>query len=197
MRAERYVARVFHHVGQEVAEHRILERVQLDVALPNGTGALDVALRVSVEHVLQQFGRHFVHMLEADDRPRYARFDPDPDRALGDVLGKVAYAFEIAGDADRAYDFTQVHRHRLPSGDGEDRLLLDLALQGVEAGVGGDDLLREPGVGAGQRIHRVDYHLLRDAAHFGDAALERAEFIIIGLDGVIDHWSCSLSRIGG
>jgi len=73
---------------------------------------------------------------------------------------------------------------------------LAAALQGVESGVGGDDLLREPDVGAGQRIHRVDYHLLRDAAHFGDAALERAEFIIVGLDGVIDHWSCSLSRIG-
>jgi hypothetical protein len=92
--------------------------------------------------------------------------------------------------------FAQVHRHRLPPGDGEDRLLLDLTLQCVEPGVGGNDLLREPGVGAGQRIHRVDHHFLRDAAHFGDAALERAEFIIVGLDGVIDHWSCSLSRIG-
>ena len=175
---------------------RIFERVQLHVALPHRARALDVALRVSVEHVLQQFGRHFVHMLEADDRPRHARFDADPDRASGDVLGKVADPFEIAGDADRADDFAQVHRHRLPPGDGEDRLLLDLALQSVEPGVGGDDLLRERGVGAGQRIHRVNHHFLRDAAHFGDAPLERAEFLIVGLDGVIDHWSCSLSRIG-
>ena len=53
-------------------------------------------------------------------------------------------------------------------------LLLDLALQGVEPVVAGDDLLRQLGVGVGQRIHRVDHHLLGDAAHLGDAALERA-----------------------
>ena len=50
--------------------------------------------------------------------------------------------------ADRADDLAQVHRHRLAQRDRQDRLLLDLALQRVEPRVGGDDLLRERGVGA-------------------------------------------------
>ena len=35
MGAEGDVARILHHVGEEVAEHRILERVEIDVALPD------------------------------------------------------------------------------------------------------------------------------------------------------------------
>ena len=66
-------------------------------------------------------------------------------------------------------------------------MLLDLALQRVEARIGGDDLLGEHRVGVGERVHRVDHHLLGDAAHFGDAALERVEFRVVGLDGMIDH----------
>ena len=47
--------------------------------------------------------------------------------ALGDVLGEVADALEIVGDAQRADDLAQVDRHRLAARDGQDRLLLDLA----------------------------------------------------------------------
>ena len=135
-------------------------------------------------------------MLEADDRARHAGLDGDLERALGDVLGEVADAFEVAGDADRADDFAQIDRHRLAARDGEDRLLLDLALQRVEARVGRDDLMGERHVGLAQRVHRVDQHFLGDAAHFGDAALERVEILVVGLDGVFDHGSCSLSRNG-
>ena len=39
MGAEGDVARILHHVGQEIAEHRILERVEIDVALPHGSRA--------------------------------------------------------------------------------------------------------------------------------------------------------------
>ena len=149
VRAERNVARVFHHVGQQVAKHRVFERVEFGVALPDRARAFDVALRVGVEHVLHQLGRHFVHVLEADDRARHARLETDLHRALGDVLGEVADPFEIAGDADRADDFAKVDRHRLSARDGEDRLLLDLALQRVETRIGRHDLMGERDVGAG------------------------------------------------
>ncbi len=52
--------------------------------------------------------------------------------ALGDVLGEIADAFEIGGDADRHHDLAQVARHRLALGDGEDGLLLDLQLERVD-----------------------------------------------------------------
>jgi hypothetical protein len=53
----------------------------------------------------------------------------EDDHFLGDVLGEVADLFEIVADSQRADDVPQVHRHRLAPRDGDDRLLLDLALQ--------------------------------------------------------------------
>ena len=196
MGAERDVARILHHVGQEIAEHRILERVEVDVALPDLARPLGVALRVGVEHVLHQFGRDLVHVLEADDGARNPGFGADLDRALGDVLGEVADPLEIARDANGADQFAKIDRHRLAAGDGHHREILDLALQRVEAGVGRDDLMRKHRVGAGERVHGVDHHLLGDAAHFGDQALERVELPVVGFDGMIDHGVCSLSRTG-
>ena len=141
------VARIFHHVGEEIAKHRVLERVELGVALPHRARALGVALGIGVEHVLQQLGRDVVHVAGGRRSRAAPRFDADLQRALGDVLGEVADPLEVAGDADRADDLAQIDRHRLAPGDGEDRLLLDLALQRVEARVGGDDLMGERGVG--------------------------------------------------
>ena len=134
--------------------------------------------------------------LQADDRARHPRFDADLQRPFGDVLGEVADPLEVAGDADRADDLAQIDGHRLTPRDGEDRLLLDLALQRVEARVGGDDLIGERGVGLAQRVHRVDHHLLGDAAHLGDPPLESVEFLVVRSDGVIDHGACSFSRTG-
>ncbi len=66
--------------------------------------------------------------------------DDDLERPLGDVLGEIADALEIAGDADGARRFAQIDRHRLAARDGEDGALLDFALQRVEARVAVDDL---------------------------------------------------------
>src|SRR5271166_4672626 len=49
MRAERDVAWILHHVGQEIAENRIFQRIEIDVALPDFARALAVTLRVCVE----------------------------------------------------------------------------------------------------------------------------------------------------
>ena len=129
-------------------------------------------------------------------RPTIARgtraFEADLDRPLGDVLGEIADPLEIAGDADRADDFAQVDRHRLAARDGEDRVFLDLALQRVETRIGRDHLLSERGIRAGERVHRVDDHLLGDAAHLGDAPLEGVEVLVVGFDGVVDH--CALPQ---
>ena len=73
MRAEGDVARILHHMGEQVAEDRVLQRVEFGVALPDVVRPLDVALRVGVEHVLHQFGREVVHVLDADDGARHPR----------------------------------------------------------------------------------------------------------------------------
>ena len=108
----------------------------------------------------------------------------------------IAAALESARQTNGADDLAQVHAHGLASRDGEDGLILDLALQGVETRVGGDHLLRQRHVGIGERVHRLDHHLLGDAAHLGDAALEGTEFLVVGPYGVVDHIFRSLSQTG-
>ncbi len=127
-----------------------------------------------------------MHGLEAD-RSRAARAAPrDVDGALGDVLGEVADALEVAGDADRRDDLAQVDRHRLAPRDGQDRVLLDLALQRSRRG--STATVRARGRRrARQRVHRVRQHLLGDAAHLGDLAAEQLEFLVVGSDDVIGH----------
>ena len=93
----------------------------------------------------------------------------DGERPLADVLGEVADALHVAGDADGRDGLAQVDRHRLAPGDGQDGLLLDLALQDVEARVGGDHRLGQRAVAPHQRRDGLDEHLLGDAAHLGDA----------------------------
>ena len=47
--------------------------------------------------------------------------------------------------------------------------------------------MRKHGVGVGQRVDGVHHHLFRDAAHFGDQAVERVELPVVGFHGVIMH----------
>ena len=81
----------------------------------------------------------------------------------------------------RADDLAQVDRHRLAPRDGEDRLLLDLALQRVDLGVGRGDALRQRAVALGQRVDRIGDLLLGQAAHLGDHA---GEILQVGVEGL-------------
>ena len=197
MGAERDVARILHHMRQKIAEHRIFERIEIDVPLPDVERPLDVALGVGVEHVLHQFGRELVHVLDADDGVGHPAFDADLDRALGDVLGEIADPLEIARDPNGADDLAQVDRHRLPARDRQRRLLLDLALQEVEPRIGLHHLMRKRGVAGGERVDRVDHHFLGQAAHLGDPPLEQVKVLVVGSDSMlIRHGDSSLSRSG-
>ena len=53
MGAEADVARVFHHVGQQLAEQRVVHRVDLLVGAPYGERLVGLTLGVGVEHVLE------------------------------------------------------------------------------------------------------------------------------------------------
>ena len=159
--------------------------------------ALDVALRISVEHVLHQLGRQFVHVPEADEGARQTRFGADRHRPFGDILGKVADPFEIARDADRADDLAQIDRHRLAPRDGQNGLLLDLALQGVEARIGGDDLL-------GQNKIDMFSASIASITIFSAmppiSAMRRSsfvEFLVVGSDGMFAHQTAPSAKAAG
>ena len=69
----------------------------------------------------------------------------------------------------------------------QDRLLLHLALQRIEPGIGCDHLMGERCVGGRERIHGVDSHFLGDAAHLGDSTLEQVEILVVGSDSMLIH----------
>ena len=144
--AERDVARIFHHVGQEVAEDGILERVEFGVALPYRPRALGVALGVGVEHVLHQFGGDVVHVT---GRPTIAR-GTRASMPISAIAWRCSWPGRQPARGRRRPGSRRrsraVDRHRLTPSDGANRLLLDLALQRVEARVGGDDLVGQRGV---------------------------------------------------
>ncbi len=93
--------------------------------------------------------------------------------ALGDVLGEIADALEVGGDADRHHDLAQVARHRLALGDREDRALLDGELQRVDFLVIGDDDIGKLGVALCKRLDGFGEMILGQPAHLGEHRFQR------------------------
>ena len=143
------VARILHHVGQELAEQRVVDGVDLLVAAPHRERLGDVAPRVGVEHVLELGEHQLGHVLDAAHHLLRLELAVEHHDALGDVLGEIADPLEIVGDAQRADDLAQVDRHRLAARDGEDRLFLDLALERVDLASSAMTLLGERRVARG------------------------------------------------
>ena len=125
------------------------------------------------------------HVLDAADHLVRMEFAAERDHALGDVLGEIADALEIVRDAQRADDLAQIDRHRLAPRDGEDRPLLDLALQRVDGRIERDDALGELAVAPRQRIDRFGDLLFGEPAHFGDHAGEILQVDVEGFRGVL------------
>ena len=140
------VARIFHHVGQQFAEDRGIGRVQRLVGGPDGLGAVDVAPGIGIDDVLELNERDLAQMLEPAHQPGRRRLAMDDEHALGDVLGEIADAFEIAGNLQRADDLAQVPRHRLAPGDHRHRHIAGFGLEIVEPFV---TLYDERGAAAG------------------------------------------------
>ena len=101
------------------------------------------------------------------------------ESALGDVLGKVADALEVARDAKRGHDVAKVVRHRLTAGDHGDDLILDLALERVDLLVAFDNLLGEARVAALKCVKRLAEDVLGEAAHVGDLLVEERQLLLV------------------
>ena len=108
-------------------------------------------------------------------------------RALGDVLGEVADALQIAGDLQHRHDVAQVVGHGLAPGDHQDGLLLQVALEQVDVAVAGDCRLGELGIAPLQRVEALRQQPLGQAAHLRDLLVELLQLLVEGLDGVLVH----------
>jgi hypothetical protein len=110
VRAERDVARIFQHVGEALAEQRVVERIDLEIIAPHRERFGGIALLVALEHARE--------LVEHQSRPALKLqhhlvddegIDED-DHFLCDVLGKVADLFQIVADAQRTADVAQINR---------------------------------------------------------------------------------------
>ena len=193
MRRRRDVARVFHHVGQQLAEQAGIDLVQLLVAVPHLDRLLDIARDIRIEHVSGHVARDRAHPRDLEDRPdrRHLR---QRDRALGDVGRIVGDPFDVAGDAQRADDAAQVARHRLAQGQHADGLVVDLALDRIDLLVRLDDVRGQLGVALDDRLDRVGDLAFRQAAHAGDHVGQPLQLFVEGLDDVFVRHALNLSR---
>ena len=135
-------------------------------------------------------------MLEAADQLQRLEFVLQCRDPLAHVLGEVADPLEIGRHPHGADDFAQVHRHRLAPRDGQDRALLDHALQAVDFDIGGHHALAERHVAADQRIDGFDDHAFGKAAHLGDQPGQFLQIAVERLGGVFRSHDYLLNRTG-
>ena len=112
MGAHRDAARVFHHIGQKLAEDAGIHLVHLFIAFPNPPGLFRVALGIGVEDVLEHLLYLAAHAWHGLDKIDFGKLGKG-DGALGHVGGVIGDTFDIAGNLQRGDDIAQVHRHGL------------------------------------------------------------------------------------
>jgi hypothetical protein len=117
MRSKHDVVRIFHHKGEQIADNRVLQCVEVRIAHPNTARAFSIPLRISIERIPQKSGRQFMHRPKPDNATRYAQLRFDPYNPLGNILGEIANALEIAWNSNSRDDFAKIRRQRLPPRD--------------------------------------------------------------------------------
>ena len=180
MRALGDVTRIFHHVGEELAEQRRVDGVHLVVAPADLDGGRRIARRIGIERSLELTRHQVGHVLHAVVEFRRQTEAFDLHGALAQLLGHVAGALEITRHLHRRDDHTQICRHGLPAGDHRNRQVIDAMLHLVDLLVRRADLHGEFMVQLEQRGRRVGDGEFDHAAHFGDQPREQRQFILVG-----------------
>ena len=164
--AERALDRpgVGHHVGEELAEHLVLELVHLVVALEHVAGVLGVLLDERVERVADHLLRDGGHPGNVDERLE-RRLRDEHQHALRDVDRLVADPLEVRVDLHGRGDEPQVHRERGLGGEQLQAAVVDVHLEIVDLLVGGDDPLRVLLVAVDEGVDRAVHALLHQPPH--------------------------------
>jgi hypothetical protein len=145
---------------------------------------------IAVQHFLELGEHHPGHVLDPADQLLRMEIAADRRHPLADVLGQIADALEVVGDAQRTHHLAQVDRHRLPARDRQHRLFLDLALQRVDRRIERNRALGPLGIAPGQRLDCIGNLLLSQTAHFRDHAGDVLQIDIEGLGSVLAHCDC-------
>ena len=145
---------VLDHERDEIAEDRVVERIDLGIALDHFLGQRGIARGIGGQHVADHAAGHFGHR-----RQQGQRLEPgaalDVAGALGDVLGIVADALEDAGDLQPGDHFAQIVGHRRAQRQHPDRQFIDIVLDRVDAAIALDHPGGEALVARDEGIHRL------------------------------------------
>src|SRR5262245_15125747 len=178
------VTRVLHHVGEKLAEQRVVHGVDLFVLVPDLERPVGVALDEGVKNFFQLTERKLAHVFQPERELLRLLLAHHGDRALGDVLAEIADALELVRDAERRHDLSEVIRQGLPARDHHHRLLLNLLLQRVDRLIFVDGGGSKFGIAALQRVEGLAEYLLGETAHLGDLVVEEGELLLIRPDDV-------------
>ena len=168
---------VLHHMGQQDAEHRPVQPVDLIVPAADIAGGG----RVAPHEGLERIGEHLPRQARHLDQFRLRSDGPGLGQAfrrLRDVDGVIAHPLEVVGDLERRGEHPEVARHRLLEAEELDALLLDLDLERVDRTVAGDDPMGLGGVPLEQGLHRQRKGRLRLARHREEPDLDVAQLVV-------------------
>ena len=177
--------RVLHHEREGLPEQRRVEGVDGGVALPHLQRRLVVPPVVGVEDIPQLLQNHVGKAPYAGREAIRLGLVPDREDPLGNVLGHVTNALDVAGDANGRDHLPEVHGHRLAAHDQQDGALLRFALGAVETPVGRDDRLSRGHISSGKGDHGILQHRFGGPTHLSEGSAQIVKIEIKGCDDVV------------
>ena len=177
IQAGRDGARVFHHVGDELAHEAVVLAVDQVVGFDDFQRNGHVQPGKGVQRLAQHVGcqRGGNAQLGKRQGAGRARLD-DALHHAGDAVGFVAGAFQIGNGARDGDEQAQIARGGLAPPDDGDQLVVDLQLQGIDMRLGIAHGLGCFEVVVRHGLYRLAQLLFDQPAHFHDHAADVIEF---------------------
>jgi hypothetical protein len=169
-------ARVFHHVGDELAQERLELAVDRGVVADHVRRGDHVEAGEGVKRAAQHRQRDVGGVAHLQHVRRLARAAlVDAARHAGDLLRLVADALEVGHRLGDGEDQAQVVCRRLALDDDLAAVAVDRHFHGVHVAVVGDHLVDHGALAGGHRLQRPPDLRLDQAAHLEDARAHRFE----------------------
>jgi hypothetical protein len=154
-------------------------RIDAFVLKPDADCDIDVSGGIGVKHLLEVPSRQLAHALGAAGKLHRFRLVKHQS-PLGDILGQIADALKIAGDAPSGEHDAQIARHRLAQRKQANGAPLYVALGVVDLGIAPNDGLGEERIAAHDGLDAIVERALNQPAHALHFMLKRGQFLSVG-----------------
>ena len=182
-------ARVFHHVGDELAQHRLELGVDHRVLADHFRRGVAIQASERIERPAQHRDRRFGGMAHVHrTRQAAARLVlVDVLAHARDLLRLVADTLEVGDGLGDGEDQAQVVRRRLALDDHVAALAVERHLHAVHLVIGGDDVVEQRQVAGLQAVERAPDLRLDQPAHLEHARADRLQLGVELLGEMLAH----------